>query len=478
MKITANHGIFMCLFFNVLQIWYLCDEYFRFEVTTSVRISIPDDIEFPSFTLCLNKVDTINWKKISVNLKKTLLKYKGDESYVKSDFDFDDVNVHIHITEEIIASGKDPFQILFNMVHNLKGPKELFNITFDFTELMKHGYGRIEDVNINLDHKLERMQDEVVIKDTFMLNKYKCYSVHLPKVNRISFDKLRASALSEMGVIKITQWIIYSILLPLCCDGLFYISSRDHFVTPVDTRLLWKVGKQTSAEYQTYEETLMPPPYRTNCRNYKEPGFSSRDHCRHQCLRSELTKRFSRLTKNVKLYENDNTSLLLTGSMWKFIRSHGFDFLNEEFVEATFQDLCAKQCIQPDCQSILHIFNSIVYNNNYANKSEILVSHSTNPVTVTLTQAAVPLISFLTNVFSTFGFWLGLSVMGSLSYVKRAKDTTVSRWRSLIWNQDGTSQLRSFIPRSRRRIAQTVRSTVRLFVRVDPRNDNEQNTNY
>ena len=469
MKITTHRSIIICFLLNALQVWYLCNEYFRFEVTTSVRISIPDDIEFPSFTLCLDLVDTIDWRKISVDLRKTLLEIGGTESYLEKDFDFHNVSFQKEIPEKMIESGKDPSVIPHNMANNLKGPQELFNVTLDFTKIMEFG-----DVYMNLDYDLKNMKDHVIVRETFVLDKQKCYSVHLPKVNRIVFNKLRASASRKKGVIDILLWILQTDLLPLCCEGLFYISSRDHVVTPVDANLVWKVGNETFAEYETYEETLMPAPYQTNCRNYKESGFSSRDHCRHQCLRSQLIRRFNHLTPNVKLYETDNTSLLMSDSMWEFWKSQETEIRDpKEFVEITFQDLCEKECVQPDCQSILHVINNIDYSHNPGSISGIHVRHSTNPVTVTVAQAAVPLISFLTSLFSTFGFWLGLSVMGSLSYVKRARDTTVSRCRLLIWNQDGKSRFTRFIPK--RRMTQTERRPVQLFLGVHPRNNNEQN---
>ena len=332
MKFTANRSIIICFLFNVLQIWYLCDEYFRFEVTTSIRISIPDDIEFPSFTLCLHQTDTIHWRKISVDLRKTLLEKTYNESYVKSHFDINNVSFHYEIPEKMIESREHPSLIWLNMVENLTGPQELFNVTLDFTELMNFG-----DVYMNLDHELKNMRDDVVVRETFALGRYKCYSVHLPKINRISFNELRASASRENGVINTILWTLYSEKLPPPSDGIvyisnrdhidklplsshgfFYISSRNHIMIPVDGNLLWKPQHKTFAEYQTYEESLMLPPYRTNCRNYKESGFSSRDHCRHQCLRSQLMTRFNYLTLNVKFYENDNTSLLMPNSMREF----------------------------------------------------------------------------------------------------------------------------------------------------------------
>ena len=411
MKLTANRSIVVCFLLNALQVWYLCDEYFRFEVTTSIRISIPDVIEFPSFTLCLHQTDTIHWKKISVDLRKTLLEETYNESYVESHFDLNNVTFHYEIPEKIIESRQEPSLIWLNMVDNLAGPQELFNATLDFTELMNFA-----DVYMNLDHELKDMRDDVVVRETFALGRHKCYSVHLPKINRISFNELRASASREKGVINTALWILYSDMLPPPSDGIvyianrdfvdklplssygfFYISSRDHIVTPVDANLLWKPQRKTFAEYQTYEETLMPAPYRTNCRNYKESGFSSRDHCRHQCLRSELMRRFNYLTLNVKLYENDNTSLLMPNSTREFWKSQVSDFFDAgTFVEVTFQNLYKKKCVQPDCQSILHIINNIGYSNSPW--TEILLRHSMNPVTVTVTQAAVPLITFLTNL--------------------------------------------------------------------------------
>ena len=213
MKLTANRSFITCFLLNVLQIWYLCDEYFRFEVTTSVRISIPDDIEFPSFTLCLHQSDTINLRKISADLRRTIVGNTFNESYIESHFDFNNLSFQYEIPERIIEYLHDPTVIYLNMVDNLTGPQELFNVTLDFTELMDFG-----EVYMKLDHELQNMRDDVVVRETFALGRHKCYSVHLPKINSISFNELRASASREKGVINTLLWILHHDNLPLSSD--------------------------------------------------------------------------------------------------------------------------------------------------------------------------------------------------------------------------------------------------------------------
>ena len=89
---------------------------------------------------------------------------------------------------------------------------------------------------------------------------------------------------------------------------------------------------------------------------------------------------------------------------------------------------------------------------DYQQRSSLNILVSTLPFTRTESQPAIPLITFVTGVLSTFGFWLGLSVSDFFHFAKNiwhkvqvAKDELHSRRRldqGLVVNQRIVNTLR------------------------------------
>lgn len=58
---------------NIWQVQKLCSNYFRYDVTTDVRLYTPDEIEVPTVYACFPTERMINWTSLPLHIKKKVL---------------------------------------------------------------------------------------------------------------------------------------------------------------------------------------------------------------------------------------------------------------------------------------------------------------------------------------------------------------------------------------------------------------------
>src|SRR5258708_2837523 len=78
MKLHHLVWLSLCLAGNVVHLYWISDKYFKYEVATNVRVYVPDYIDAPSWTICLETWRLLDWEKIMTNrtVKKWLLENK------------------------------------------------------------------------------------------------------------------------------------------------------------------------------------------------------------------------------------------------------------------------------------------------------------------------------------------------------------------------------------------------------------------
>ena len=104
-----------------------------------------------------------------------------------------------------------------------------------------------------------------------------------------------------------------------------------------------------------------------------------------------------------------------------------------------------EKALQEECSSgIGSTINCSLYNSNGRpiKHSSCTISTYGKIETRTETQAAIPLVQCLTEIMSTFGFWLGLSVSGSVICVKNIWTQAISVRREIQSKQRLTQNLR------------------------------------
>ena len=83
-------------------------------------------------------------------------------------------------------------------------------------------------------------------------------------------------------------------------------------------------------------------------------------------------------------------------------------------------DSCARQCQKRECHSVIHVPKLETKRPTNGTHNVISIFSSRKPMIRAVTQPAVPLILFWTNLLSTFGFWLGVSVYASFPLIVNA----------------------------------------------------------
>ena len=194
-----------------------------------------------------------------------------------------------------------------------------------------------------------------------------------------------------LGVHRVTQ-----ITFNNFADIYFYIHPKGHFMTLEDLQKNIKNNTWLVMSYETYQSKLLPFPYKTNCRDYQKEGLSTRAHCRMKCLRPAILDKYQRVYSEVAAWSSDNMKILM-------------NLFNIE-AEGRVSDDCEMKCLQKECLLISYTSVNLVKEPRTQETALLTVVASRNPAIKTECLPAMPFISFLTNLLSTFGIWFALSV--------------------------------------------------------------------
>ena len=123
-----------CCLLNIGHIYQISDKYLRYDVTTNVRISMPEEIEIPSLTLCIHLLDTVKWETMSSDLRRKILSSVFFDSNL-SEFDKDPSRVFSEV-EEISQDTEKIYLIYNNLVKN-RTVSQLLKLTASFQEIFE-----------------------------------------------------------------------------------------------------------------------------------------------------------------------------------------------------------------------------------------------------------------------------------------------------------------------------------------------------
>src|SRR5205085_6600044 len=186
--------------------------------------------------------------------------------------------------------------------------------------------------------------------------------------------------------------------------------------------------------FDTKINKLLPPPYESNCRDYRSIGKTSRDHCFNSCL-NEFTKRHGMYleTNSADRDELGNSSLILLPWELKTMTEDGTKlttdhFLSEEKLRSHLREgakvskeyfkkvadilpsyenhwkMCKSWCSQTDCYTESMVPEKILYTNhgNYSKVSNvtIIIYPSKDPVITVTTTAKMELTDFIVFILS------------------------------------------------------------------------------
>lgn len=152
-----------------------------------------------------------------------------------------------------------------------------------------------------------------------------------------------------------------------------------------------------SVSYQLYQSILLPPPFVTNCLNYRTVGLQSRGHCYEVCLTKETIEEFNKVP-----YPTVKTTLQEDYKILGHSDYHGNGSLFHE-IELN----CTSKCYRRDCITEDYVPNvvsaieneNIIINFNAPNQPDVLA----------VFRPVLPLVDYVTYILSSASFWLGFS---------------------------------------------------------------------
>lgn len=402
--LTARIFVSLCLLMNILHVYQICEEYFRFDATTNVKISLPDEYEFPSLTLCFNLPYMIDMGLVSKKDRVKLLSscivsnttpeevesFASREGITFPDFD-QEFKDKIETCDGMVSFFMTRFSI-----------REAFKITKAVTDVVHyfsaHGNQTKALVSSNLSHFFS--------VTPFFLSGDKCFQMDLlPQYNTIIDVEQLSNNLFYIRTADDVKVVSY------------FPKPRFESITSKDPPLLVKNRVMAHTTYDVYRAELLEPPFGSKCRMYdRSKGIFSKRHCFRECVKDEAVRTTEEVPHEMKVTESDGRGKA----------RFGLHSLNREW-----KDKCKDACKQKDCSSTLYFPRNLRKEPQPSNTG-CYVQHyiSQNPEISSEEQKAIPLISFLTNAFSTFGFWLGLSVFGS--YGEIMKRANMSRWMTFV----------------------------------------------
>ena len=439
-KVTTLYCL-ICSFGNFLHVYQICDEYLRYDVTTNVQVTVPENIVFPSITLCVDLMDSLNWSALSLEARRKLISRHLSES--ATSILLKNPSLVLPMMQKLTEESHSMLRRLFyNELVNMFTVAQIMNVSAPLHEVIqifatiKLVYNESQQESLSKENKemdslivlnaTEAVQVQFIIDRTYIRLRDKCFTLRLrPGLNKIiNYDDLVA----KYGLLLFLFESRYNRQMRI------YLSSDGHLNTPTDSWLLLSPNQQLSASFLTHESVLLEYPYKSNCRDYTKDQILSRHQCRYDCFKSLIISRFNRISGYTYAYDSDNLHLrqMVELKLSLETRSMPVDIV----------DQCQKICLRKECRSVSHIhfqtgqqrlsspigdtcslnhttMNDICRQQKLLQKSlKYLLLVQGKPGTRTETQPAIPLISFMTGLFSTFGFWLGLSVFGSGNFFK------------------------------------------------------------
>ena len=389
LKIRGNSFRLFCFLVNILHIYYLCDEYLRFEVTTNVQIAVPDEMQVPDFTICSYLFDVIKWENLSSDQRKKL--FQGLQGF-KPPVDLSPSNIRS------LQVSKSTSNQISNNLYYMFNTSVIFNQTRDVWELINNA--KVNSL-IKKRMALDSLEDLQTFKNTltFLRKNCKCFTLELRKefARPVNYEDF----ISETSGMP---WINHFFFKSHQISVRLYIHRSGDVLTQLHSFKDIEPHHYLLAGFETFTTILLPSPYKSNCRDYSAFGATSKAHCKEMCIKTMIADKYKVLDAHYHAYISDSYP----------IRQ---EVLRNATEKEGIINHCHRKCWQKDCLSIFFILYIMV--NSRTNQSSVVTFAKKTPSARTEAHPAIPFIVFMTNILSTLGIWLGVSLCGSGPEIKR-----------------------------------------------------------
>lgn len=370
------------------QVYEVSNLYFKFDVITHLDINFDEFIKISDMSVCIAYYDVLDFKFFNEMTESHL---NPDAVGAQRNLQGDEVQCKITISQLFKLTPEEGMTIKSCFLRNPK------TYTFEYystnEECLKH----------------------------FQVQKYSfmdsiCY--------RYAYKIFDDTANGNQNLIYNKRDIVFS---PDDPGAIFMIRLADNLNRSTRLRIMmhptfklpWIEAAYTSEVFRSLDEKKipennffsvtsskitvekLPPPFKSNCRNYFKEGLRDVHKCRQWCFRNKTVARFDKVPFNSRIRDPMNKKRICTKDMSE-------NSVRTELIE--FQTDCNEECNQDDCNSIITTTNVV------PSQFERFSLMYKTPIESSLNlkfNEKLSFTEFIVYVTSCFGIWLGVSAYHS-----------------------------------------------------------------
>ena len=407
----------MCLSGASFQFYHVSSHYFGYGITTNVQMATQDNFTVPVTILCFEVLQVIQWHKLTHNERRQILQ----DDMGNDIFDYETSNEDDESIKTIPGIIKEAPEIIprFQAISNLQtlNISRIFEVTYKFQEMFDRLAVYVENGSKTslprnfaiLSPRFAELNDFFEVSEIFK-DIFRCYSLKFkkPVMNHYHISRQVARP-GAYAIIILNQPRVND------TSAMYFIpNNNDRNLTSGFFAVLPMASKTDHVQhlsYEVFESKLLQAPYETRCIEYSDFGLGSKGECFEACIRNESISATGMIHPSLTIDGGETRKAIKLLDIMQNIN-------NTKTLLDDLEDLCDKRCQAKDCRSTIYIPKLL--SSVPMRQLSLVANHAPHsPVIRATCQQAVSLVQYLTDVASTFGFWLGISAFGFLDFVKR-----------------------------------------------------------
>ena len=374
-------------------------QYMKYDISTSVEIMFEDIIHLPSITLCASIVALLNWD--DERLQEKCVEITGDDSCLS----MTGTEIERKITRNFTLGERDVASQTIMSYFSIADILANLTIGVDGFLLAHYRHNTKEGT---VDAVFDEASATFRVKEMILVND-KCYTLswkeewahpdywdmrrHRKSKGLFTFFRINKQKTRTI------QWLLLS----------YGENNATNRFGSFDQMFLNAVG-YTLSTFELIKSQFLPAPFPTKCRDYKQSGgLDNRGGCYETCFAETAWITFQMKPQPVRMEVDDHNKSMTS----KFMDANSVAL-------RALSEPCKKACAFQDCKQNVY---TTIPKSTLRKKASEYVSHGfaipTSPVVVTISTAKITFAGFGTDISSTLGFWLGLSVLSIMKWSKR-----------------------------------------------------------
>lgn len=444
-KIFKYLWLLICIAGNLYQVEQITSNYLQYQIVTTTSVQFPAEFKVPSLSLCVSETEIVNWEKLETT--KPGIKDKLNLTNLSDQ----EIITKLHSMRFFL---KIYFQGIMFEGLDVKTRASLVYQFHDLFELCSI----IEKDGTSI--KVGNCSDLFQI-ETFHFTYYVCHALNIKHENLIInyLDNNRAETIPGfLYLFRLTQKAVN-----ISSQAMIMLNENNeyHRLGFFHSLSISKLNHLISIQYEEYSNILLEAPYVTNCLKYKEADekmngeeITDRGSCYETCLKNKSLKLLTSDTSfpGIFMFEESIKKRFGHKLMTVYELSKNKSFLE---IRNKLSHECDEICASPKCEEIF--FVPILRSSVKYPIASILMFTMQSPKIDTTCEPKLNFIVFVTNAFSTFGFWIGLSFFSILNIFTDFVTTSIEILKNKSRKTTKTQILNRF------RLQQIYRNNLRLY---------------